>query len=1035
MAYSGISRVIDKIKFGLLSPNEIRKMSATRIITADTYDDDGLPLASGLMDPKLGTIEPGQKCTTCGNRVGQCLGHFGHIELARPVVHVGFAKLLLKLLRSICPECSRLLLTEDQFEDFKRRKEQQMRVFENVSDVLIQNIFKTARKTKQCPFCGEERKKITIEKPTTYYEEEVGLDQPRRLYPSDIRERLEKKNDADCRLLEINPEATRPEWMILTVLPIPPVCVRPSITLDSGIRSEDDLTHKLVDVIRINARLRENIEAGAPQLIVEDLWELLQYHITTFFNNEVSGIPPARHRSGRALRTLTQRLKGKEGRFRSNLSGKRVDFSARTVISPNPHISINEVGVPEIIAKILTVPNHVTEWNIEDMKQLIINGPDKHPGANYIIRTDNRRIDLRYVKDRRIIADTIQPGYVVERHLKNKDLVLFNRQPSLHRMSIMAHEVRIMTGKTFQLALLVCTPYNADFDGDEMNLHVPQSEEARAEAQFLLKVQEHILSPRYGGPIIGGVHDFISLAYIFTRKSSIFDRNTTYQLLEWGNVFTRNPDFKLSDLKPVTTDPEPMYSGKSIFSTLLPKDLNMQLKSNFCRKCEDGCKEEDCDYDGFVNIVNGELVSGVLDEKTYGAGKPTTILLRITKDYGADAAREFLDDSARMLLYFIMHHALTMGLDEVDITSIMPQINGVMANANEQCDTYIRAFNENDEEAMPCAPGRTYQETLELRIQEVLNKARDEAGKIGALELGDSAHSVIMTKSGARGNPLNLTQMAACVGQQAVRGNRIHRGFSDRTLPHFKLRDLTARARGFVESSYRKGLDPIEFFFHAMGGREGLVDTAVRTSSSGYMQRRLVNALQDMVVQNDGTVRTSTDNIIQFVYGDDRVDPAKSDHGDAVNVKNIFLKTKAMYEYIKEDEAIRKRKTQRLKDEGRYTPQMKKEDEMIDTFQVEFDADTQKTKPMPKITTTPTPVPSKKKTTKKTTTPTASKKKTTKKTTTPAPTKKTNKPQYTEEDYQILYNEETGKTAIWRGSTTKIYLEWLEKKKKELGGN
>ncbi len=1038
MSYSGISRVIDKIKFGLLSPNEIRKMSATRIITADTYDDDGLPLAAGLMDQKLGTIEPGQKCTTCGNRVGQCLGHFGHIELARPVVHVGFAKLLLTLLRTVCPSCSRLLLTEDQFEDFKKRKEQQARVFENVSDVLIQNIFKTARKTKNCPFCGEERKKITIEKPTTYYEE-VGLDQPRRLYPSDIRERLEKMNDGDCRLLEISPEATRPEWMILTVLPIPPVCVRPSITLDSGIRSEDDLTHKLVDVIRINARLRENIEAGAPQLIVEDLWELLQYHITTFFNNEVSGIPPARHRSGQALRTLTQRLKGKEGRFRSNLSGKRVDFSARTVISPNPHISINEVGVPEIIAKILTVPNHVTEWNIEDMKQMIINGPDKHPGANYIIRTDNRRIDLRYVKDRRIIADTIQPGFVVERHLKNKDLVLFNRQPSLHRMSIMAHEVRIMTGKTFQLALLVCTPYNADFDGDEMNLHVPQSEEARAEAQFLLKVQEHILSPRYGGPIIGGVHDFISMAYIFTRKDSMFDKSTTYQMLEWGNIFRHNPDFKLSDLTPIVTDPEPMYSGKSIFSTLLPKDLNMKLKSNFCRKCEDGCKEEDCDYDGYVNIVNGELVSGVLDEKTYGAGKPTTILLRITKDYGADAARQFLDDSASMLLYFIMHHALTMGLDEVDITSIMPKITEVMTNANNQCDLFIKAFNENDEETMPCAPGRTYQETLELRIQEVLNKARDEAGKIGALELGDSAHSVIMTKSGARGNPLNLTQMAACVGPQAVRGKRIHRGFSDRTLPHFKLRDLTARARGFVESSYRKGLDPIEFFFHAMGGREGLVDTAVRTSSSGYMQRRLVNALQDMVVQNDGTVRTSTDNIIQFVYGDDRVDPAKSDHGDAVNVKNIFLKTKTLNKYVEHEKDFRDRKIKRLKEEGNLTPAIKKENDYIEKYQTEFDADVKYTTPKlkkvdkkPVSKTLPKEEPEKEKAPKKATkknTKKSTKKSSEKKTTTNEPSE----PEYTEEYFQNLYTEETGKTAIWRGALTKLYLKWVEDKKNELG--
>jgi DNA-directed RNA polymerase subunit A' len=291
------------------------------------------------------------------------------------------------------------------------------------------------------------------------------------------------------------------------VLPVPPVTVRPSITLESGVRSEDDLSHKLIDIIRINQRLRENLDAGAPQLIVEDLWELLQYHCTTYFDNGVSGIPPARHRSGRALRTLAQRLKGKEGRFRSNLSGKRVDFSARTVISPDPNLSMNEVGVPEQIARILTIPERVTEWNIDEMKELVVRGPDRHPGANYLIRGDGRRVDLRFVKDRTIIADTIEKdaGFIVERHLSNGDIVLFNRQPSLHRMSIMAHEVRVMPYRTFRLSLYVCPPYNADFDGDEMNLHVPQSEESRLRLayscgyknRFSLRVTEGRLLEHY----------------------------------------------------------------------------------------------------------------------------------------------------------------------------------------------------------------------------------------------------------------------------------------------------------------------------------------------------------------------------------------------------------------------------------------------------------------------------------------------------------------------------------------------------------
>ncbi|MHA1733004.1 MAG: DNA-directed RNA polymerase subunit A' [Promethearchaeota archaeon] len=887
-------KIIDHIRFGLLSPEEIRKMSATRIITADTYDEDGLPIPSGLMDGTLGTIEPGQRCQTCGNRVGECPGHFGHIELARPVVHVGFARKLLKVLRAVCRNCSRVLLTEEQIESFKKKQRKYQDVFKTTNDELIDLALKTARRTKVCPYCEEKRKKITIEKPTTFYEEEEGQSS-RRLTPMEIRDRLERISDEDCIIMGINPEVARPEYMILTVLLIPPVCVRPSITLDSGIRSEDDLTHKLVDVIRINQRLKENIDAGAPQLIVEDLWELLQYHVTTFFNNEVSGIPPARHRSGRALRTLSQRLKGKEGRFRSNLSGKRVDFSARTVISPNPHISINEVGVPKRIAKILTVPQRVTEWNIEQMKQLVINGPYRHPGANYIIRSDNRRIDLRFVKNLELVAENIVPGFVIERHLHDGDLVLFNRQPSLHRMSIMAHEIRVMPGKTFRLALTVCPPYNADFDGDEMNLHVPQGDEARAEANYLLKVQEHILSPRFGGPIIGGIQDYISMAYMLTRKDAYFTRDQMFQLLYAGNLFKRQPEFDIDSIKPRITDPEPLYWGKDIFSAQIPPGINLSTKSKFCRNCKDGCKGEQCEFDAYVVIRNGQLLSGVIDKKTIGAMQSNSILHRVVKEYGNQRGREFLDDIGNMLLLLINFNGLTMGLDEVAIPqTALDNLTEIIDQAEKKSEELIEAYYDNNEDVLEPAPGRTLQETLELRLNNELAKVRNQAGEIAADSLGDKTHSVIMTKSGARGNPLNLAQMAACVGQQAVRGNRIHRGYLKRTLPHFKNDDLSPRARGFVVSSYRRGLNPIEFFFHAMGGREGLVDTAVRTSTSGYMQRRLVNALQDMVAQNDGTVRTNAGTIVQFKYGDDGIDPAKSDHGTAINLDIILLKAKAL---------------------------------------------------------------------------------------------------------------------------------------------
>ncbi|HME51301.1 MAG TPA: DNA-directed RNA polymerase subunit A' [Candidatus Lokiarchaeia archaeon] len=889
-----VSKVISRIDFTLLSPEDIRKLSAARIITADTYDEDGLAIPSGLMDPRLGTIEPGRRCATCGNRLGECPGHFGHIELARPVIHVGYAKKILKYLRCICRDCSRIALTKEQSDYYTQKITEHMNLFQVIDEEILKDIYKVCRKAKVCPYCGSERYKIKIEKPTSFLEEtpEEGT---KPINPKEIRRRFEKIPKEDLWLHGVNPDVTRPEWMILIVLPIPPVCVRPSITLESGIRSEDDLTHKLVDVIRINQRLRENIDAGSPQLIVEDLWELLQYHVTTYFNNEVSGIPPARHRSGRSLRTLTQRLKGKEGRFRSNLSGKRVDFSARTVISPNPYLSINQVGVPREIAKELTVPIKVTEWNIEEMKQLVLNGPDNHPGANYIIRPDGRRIDLRFVQHREMLTDTLKPGFQIERHLKDGDYVLFNRQPSLHRMSIMAHEVKVMNDKTFRLSLCVCPPYNADFDGDEMNLHVPQSEEARAEAKILMRVQEHILSPRFGGPVIGGIQDFISAAYMLTRKESSFTKGETQLLLFAGGIKNKMP-------KPHHNDPEtgePMYSGKSIFSQLLPETLNMETTSKFCKGKECSakkmgkCLKENCENDAYVKIVNGNMISGVIDKKTFGAMQPQSILHRITKDYSNEAGRIFLDSAVQMLLVLIVRMGFTMGIDDVSVSKEMAnEILQKLGEAEVDVNKYIEAFLAHDEKTLPQQQGHTYEETLENKVQDVLQEAREKSGDMAMDFLGNDKHAVIMTRTGARGNTVNLSQMAAVVGQQSVRNQRINRGYRDRTLPHFHENDLGAEARGFVRSSYIHGLNPTEFFFHAMGGREGLVDTAVRTSTSGYMQRRLINALQDVKCEHDFSVRNAAGHIIQFKYGDDLIDPSKSDHGAAIDIDALVAKAK-----------------------------------------------------------------------------------------------------------------------------------------------
>ncbi len=859
----GILKKIAQINFGLMSPEHIRKLSVTKIVTPDTYDEDGYPIEAGLMDPRLGVIDPGLKCRSCGSKGGDCQGHFGHINIARPVIHVGFADTIHKILRSTCKECARVLLTQTEIVDYKDKMDAMVKNEESLTGI-IKEIYTVARRDK-CPHCEEEQEDVKIDKPVSIVEGNY------KLTPSEVRERLEKIPEGDHMLLGINPRVAKPEWMVLTVLPVPPVTVRPSITLETGERSEDDLTHKLVDILRINQRLKENMEAGAPQLIVEDLWELLQYHVTTYFDNEASGVPPARHRSGRPLKTLAQRLKGKEGRFRSNLSGKRVNFSARTVISPDPNISINEVGVPEMIATEVTVPIYVTPWNIEKMKNYIKNGPKNHPGANYVERPDGRKVRV-YEETKDAIIEKLEVGFRVERHLIDGDIVLFNRQPSLHRMSMMAHEVRVLPHKTFRLNLCVCPPYNADFDGDEMNMHVFQTEESRAEAKSLMRVQEHILSPRFGGPIIGGIHDHISGAYLLTRQSSVFEEDEVFQMVKRAKI-------------PLPKPKGAPWTGKEIFSLLLPEDMNMVYKAEICRKCDE-CLKQECKNDAYVVIEDGHLRSGVIDDKAFGsfAGK---ILDSVVKEYGTDKAREFLDSATKLAISGIMKKGFTTSTDDEEIPQeAKERIEELLSKAEKRVEQLIEAYKNEELEALP---GRSLEETLEMKIMQVLGEARDKSGELAEsyFDINEN-HAVIMALTGARGSMLNLTQIAACVGQQSVRGGRIDRGYSERTLPHFSKGELGAKARGFVHSSYKKGLDPLEFFFHAMGGREGLVDTAIRTAQSGYMQRRLVNALQDLSVRPDGTVRDNRGVIIQTMYGEDRVDPAKSDYGKVVDIDRVI---------------------------------------------------------------------------------------------------------------------------------------------------
>ncbi|HIG97685.1 MAG TPA: DNA-directed RNA polymerase subunit A' [Candidatus Aenigmarchaeota archaeon] len=825
---------IKSVEFGFMSPKIIKEMSSIKIEHAELYDPDGYPIDGGLTDLHLGVVDPGLRCRTCGGTIGQCLGHFGYLELIKPVVHPLYGKKIYMILRSICRKCSKPLAHDDDVKQMKN---------------ALNEIYKKKKAT--CPHCGEKQKELEFQKPTSYREGKVELTS------EEVRQRLEKMTDEDVKLMKI--DGGRPEWFVLTILPVPPVTVRPSITLETGERSEDDLTHKLVDVVRINERLRKNLEIGAPDFIIADIWELLQYHISTLMSNEISTLPPARHRSGRALKTLMQRLSKKEGRFRGNLSGKRVNFSARTVISPDPRISINEVGVPMDIAKELTLQIILTKNNINEMKKYVLNGPKIHPGANYILRSDGVRKKITD-DNKKDISEELDIGYIVERHLMDNDITLMNRQPSLHRMSMMAHRAKIMPYQTLRINLAVTIPYNADFDGDEMNMHVPQTEEAQTEAEMLMLVEKHIRSPRYGSPIISGKHDHVTGAYLLTKKDTKFSRKEAAELLFAIGI----EDFELKE----------EYTGREIFSMLLPKDLNLEFKSSVYSSGVD---------DEMVVIKNGILKKGVIDDDALGE-KSGKLIDVMEKKYGSEAARIFIDHLTRLVLDVVTKKGFSISVSDTNLTEkAKKRIEKATEEYQENTDKLIKDFHAGRIES---TAGMTKKMVFENRILQMGGMSSNTAGEIVKADLPLNS-SVVMAVTGARGSFVNLTQMCAFIGQEALEGERIHRGYTGRTTSHFKRGDIGLKACGYVSHGYKKGLDPFEFFFDAMNSRENLMDKSLHTRHSGYMERRLVNALQDLRVEYDGTVRDSKNHIIQFVAGEDGVDPAKSDSGE-VNIERVL---------------------------------------------------------------------------------------------------------------------------------------------------
>ncbi|CAG0893529.1 unnamed protein product, partial [Darwinula stevensoni] len=851
--YTYMPLKISQIEFETMSSFQIQSLAVTEIIKKEIYETiTKTPMVDGPLDPRLGLSRKEGQCQTCSETLSNCCGHFGQYKLALPVFHVGFYRQTYTICQSICKHCSRVLI-----DPLKKLK--YLQTMKTVSDLgqkrLFTKITNECKKISTCFYCRKHNGKVRKAPGLKIF-----------LEASDMKEDL---NPLKC--LNLFRCIPKNEYNLV----IPPAPIRPSVAMEQeGGSNEDDLTIKISEIIHCNQILVNSIQRDNPYSVILEDWDFIQNQCAQLISPDGTG---------KQIKGLLQRLKGKHGRFRGNLSGKRVDFSSRTVISPDPNLGVDEVGVPRHIAKILTIPERVAGFNIERLRKLIRNGVN-YPGSNYVIKPCYNTADQLTVDDslgeltveqstaneslkglandvlneaassalkeatnnnltagqladgkleegqlanrkqekpvrrkerktgqeinmflkycnRTQTSKYLRIGDIVERHLQDGDIVLFNRQPCLHRMSIMAQRAKVHSEKNFKFKECCCTPYNADFDGDEMNVHVLQAYESRAEAtELMCSIQGN------GEPLIAAIQDFVTASYLLTSRNAFFSYETFGQYA---------PDLERKiEAKPVILRPSKQFPGKQLIEALLKEVVEVGYES---RVGSGAC----------INSVNTEAVTLISKNRSYkqdwNINDGYVVVIQNKYFFGRLGS---VQDT-----YVIRDFQLGWGM--------LLRISNWKWKKNKICEEGYLKVNMKIEDYKSKKTGIGSNYNAELWVQRVQNQCFTN----GCLRR--AANHFWKTSSN---------------------------WYFRRTLPHFAVYSKFPWDKGFVASSFRSGLSSTEFFFHAISGREGLVDTAVKTAETGYMQKRLMKALEDLSVMYVYTVRGSDKSIVQYVYGEECVD-------------------------------------------------------------------------------------------------------------------------------------------------------------------
>jgi DNA-directed RNA polymerase beta' subunit len=762
---------------------EVRRRSVTLVDHTATFKC-GQAVENGLFDLYMGALGD-HKCKTCGLNATECTGHFGHLELAEPQYNPILLAYILKQVREHC-SCG------------KKRSGRICSICFSEQGTASSSATCCGKKKwsrKICPHCREAYPAFTVDN------------------GSILCNGKEFRTEAFCALQDTC------NAFVLKALPVPPMCMRPSIvTVQNTIRSHDNLTIHLLEIIKKNNALAKALKERQMGHFVKQCRCALREQISMYMSN--GGARDAFKKNAGSVAGIMDRLGGKIGRFRKNLMGKRCNFTARTVVGGDPSLGIEELGVPRSVARTLTKRIRVCDFNIDALSRRGV--------VNRVYR--GACIAGRFVAEGAV--PFLQVGDAVDRYIRDGDWVLFNRQPSLHKMSLMAHRVRILPYSTFRLNLSVTTPYNADFDGDEMNMHVPQTPEATAELATLCRVREQIVSVTNNKPVIGIVQDTLLGSYLCTSQNILFtedDAMRHFMALERPEeALKRAREHRDSDPKANESEGgTPYYTGAHLLSVLLPQNLTVRI--------------------GDTYILNGRSIEGVWNKRvlgTSGGSLPHILFL----DHGAAAAQEFLDGLQRIVCSIMKTVAFTAGFKDC----ILPK------EALEKVKA-TKAATQKKYNALP--------DGNEEMANVILNAARDTIGRLAVENCSSGNNFFTMKNAGSKGSNINMAQIMGCVGQQNVQGKRI--GWdSKRTLPHFPEGSTDPASKGYIARSYIEGLNPQQFFFHTQAGREGLVDTAVKTAQTGYLQRRIVKGMEDVVVEYDGTCR-DREKVLQFEYGED----------------------------------------------------------------------------------------------------------------------------------------------------------------------